>query len=225
VLERAPVLITPITLGIVAAVMIIIGYDMDHGPLSTILAVTGVILTGSAVVLFVDWIWHRAGHHYRAIQDLRARTAQVRIMELVNQMTPEQIAYANSLQFVIKLLPGEPAPVVYALQIGDVSVPIDFVRYFISMSDDVYLPPIRQWQDGSLNRQYAVYLTNHLISLGYANPAAGNHAATWIDKARALRSMGLLPPEEQVNELVTLDYISRLQARRSREQRHQSLRE
>ena len=89
------------------------------------------------------------------------------------------------------MLPADPAPVLYAVRMGDESVPYDFVHTFFALADDKYLPPVRQWAEGSINRQFAVLLTNHLILMGYAEPAKGNQAATWINRQRAMRWLGL----------------------------------
>lgn len=219
-LERPPTLLKPVVLAIVAGVALVYAYRMEPGPLSDAIALAGVVLALAALVSGVDYIWHRGIWHYQVIQRARAETPSVLMLRAIQGMTPEQLSLANSMQMIINFLPGEPAPTLYAVQIGEVSIPFDFVKAFIALSDDAHLPPVRQWPEGSLHRQYAVYLTNHLILMGYASPASGNMSARWKNRYGAMRSLGLIEPEDETNNLVTIDYLNRLAIKRERAAKH-----
>jgi len=203
-LDRPPSLPPVILTGILAGCLMIASYAIGAGIVAAMIGLAGAALAVGSVVSFIDWMMHRAAVYYRARQDANSETPQVRVMRELARMTPEQIALANSLQAVIQLIPGDPAPVLYAVRIGDESVPYDFVRTFVALSDERNLPPIRQWPDGSIYRQYAVLLTNHLILMGLAKASAGNQSAAWVNKTRAARWLGLEQESQRMYGLVTM---------------------
>lgn len=225
-LERTPSLMLTVILAILGAIGFALSYGMDVTIRSSIIGMIGVILLVAALVTGIDWIWYRAIRHYRQIKDAQMTTPQVKIMQSIQAMTAEQLGFANSLATIIRMMPGEPAPMLYAIQIGDESIPFDFCKTFVELSDNEHLPPVRQWPSGSLNRHYAEMLTNHLVLMGYAQTARGNQSATWIHKLNAMRSLGLVEPDStDGNEMVTLNYLQNIQMRRERQRRHAALRE
>jgi hypothetical protein len=209
-LEGAPRLRVPVSLGIVAAAMILIAYDIRPALLGNFLFVAGVIVILGCVVYGGDYIWARGVMYYQRIQKVRMQNSTSLIMESIRFMTPEQLQFAQSMQTVINWLPGQPAPVIHSISMGGTSVPFSFVKMFVALSDNQYLAPVRQWPDGSLYREYAVILTNHLIMLGYASIPRGNHSAGWIDKRGAMMCLGLMLPDGRMCDLTSLDLVNAL---------------
>jgi hypothetical protein len=148
------------------------------------------LLTIAAMFAWADWGAGRAVDHYRSLREAWTITPQLKMMDKYQNLRPEIVELMMRETPSISVLSGEPVPAFY-LRLGGDEVPFDFIHQFVSYGDDTYLCPVRYWAEGTRQREWATMLTNHFVMIGYADVAAGNHPARWVEKTRALRWIGL----------------------------------
>ena len=51
--------------------------------------------------------------------------------------------------------------------------------------------PVRRYGEGTNEREWAQVMTNYFTQKNFAEGAAGNHFARWIDYHGAMQSLGL----------------------------------
>jgi hypothetical protein len=107
----------------------------------------------------------------------------VRMLEAIARMTPEQAAVAYTWMGYTADPPPEPEPVIETPE-GTISK-----SFAISQTDSAarrngYLEPVRNFSDGTPKRRQMELLAKYLVSEGLAEPAAGPKPARIIDTSK-----------------------------------------
>lgn len=165
---------------------------------ASILAGFQAAVVGSFALLMIvatgfcwaDWLSYKALARYRQYREALAETERVRLIRELRQLQPFQadLLYKEIINLVG--IPGSNGPI-YSLQLGEARVPLHFIEDFFDWPDPEYLKPIREYPDKTNEREWAQALTAYLISMGFAEPANGNHSARWAHREDALNWLGL----------------------------------
>lgn len=146
-----------------------------------------MIFGAAALVNAAHWMLYRVVAQVRLIVMSRAQTERVLIMQIIAQMQPHHLNYLSTIDPMIITLPGDAGPVVMLMRINGVDIPFDFVMQFFEQSEGSYLVPVGSFAEGTKQRNWAVLLTAHLITQGFAERANGNHSARWTNREGAER--------------------------------------
>lgn len=149
----------------------------------------GVFAAG-AVLTCINWIAQQLARRVEEYQLAVSMSERVRILQEVGKLTVDQVRLLEEQSPVVTILGGSPAPI-YALKVGEVEIPFQFINEFLDRGRGDSLCPISTWGEGTKYREYARKLSDYLTILGFCEPARGNQAARWIDQARALQWMGI----------------------------------
>lgn len=122
--------------------------------------------------------------------DIEYANAVERMTRQILMATPEQARIISSLTAVIICEAGLGEPV-YKLRIDDQEWDWEAVTEFADASRGARLPPVGGWSEGSPGRALAQKLTAFWIARGFVSPASGPYSARWLDKAAAMKSIGL----------------------------------
>lgn len=68
----------------------------------------------------------------------------------------------------------------FSYSINGHRVTLEFIKEFLQRADDRFLPAVRQWNTGSIERMWADTLTSWFIQHKYALPPAGPNPAAWV---------------------------------------------
>lgn len=195
-MDRKQSTITPILYAVIAATLFWIANQPGaHPAVYVIVNVAAVAFTLAFLVEFtvlVGWV----------VLDLRAeqtritvQTPESLILSIIARMTGTQLAALEKNVPAVLVVGGSPTPR-YELKTPGGSVPFEAVREFFKRSQNGSLVPIRAYSEGSAARQYTQWLTDYFVFHGFARIAAGNQSAQWLDRARALQSIGLVEFED-----------------------------
>jgi hypothetical protein len=173
-------------------------YQRDSLPQMTqfVLTIIGVIATMTATLLLVCHFGPRLVDIYRQARYAHAETEpRIMLIKALQGMDKETMRLASHYVGVLTAIGGTTGPV-WQWRTGDSSaVPFEFMRSFVLATTQdkgrYWLPPIRTWAEGSLDRGYAEELTAHFIQVGLAKAAVGHYPAEWFDFDTALRWTGL----------------------------------
>jgi hypothetical protein len=150
-----------------------------------------LVIVAGAFALFTLWsianlVWYQASARLYETQRALAYTERVRILDLARDLTPEQVELVKASGITFEWLLGSDGSMIpHRLTTPGGSVPVDFFQTFMRLSGEDFTVPIRTWSEGSQDREYARWMTNGLISMGWAEPAAGNQSARWTRRGLA----------------------------------------
>ena len=131
-----------------------------------------------AVIGTLDAVTDRIVFLRRRLNDIETYTVEARKMEILSHLTDKQIEFFKANALIIRVIMGNDGLVKY-LQWMDNLISFNFIYQFLERSDDDFLPPVRQWPEGSNERDWAQAFTALLVNYGWAEPAAGNRPARW----------------------------------------------
>lgn len=181
-----PSLTRAIFLSITAACAFIMASDFaPKFPLwfKFILVAIGIITAAGAIVEGINWVSYVASQRVAEIRHLSTITPVIEVVRLMTKMSPQaQVEIAmhfNLLGIDYRAWIGENGPQ-FVFQTGGYNIPYDFIENFFSLSSDSYLPPVRQWSDGSIEHKWADALTAFIVQRHFAIPAKGNKPAAWL---------------------------------------------
>ena len=165
---------------------------MQSDIFQALLVLSGVVLAFIAAASGLTWLEKHASDWVRDIRFAwLAGSEKVAIVNAFGKLTPAQTEAVRMYATQIDVLTGEPGPV-YKLITGTVKVPMVFVKKFLSSGDGLYLPPVRNYPDGTRERAWAEAVTAHLIFLAFAERAIGNLPAHWMDAQAMERGIAAL---------------------------------
>lgn len=148
-----------------------------------ILVAIGVITAAGAIVEGVNWIAYVTAQRVDEIKRLATLTPAMEALRIMGKMSSQaQVELAmhfNLLGVDYRAWLGEAGPL-FSFQTGGYNIPYDFIENFFSLSNDSYLPPVRQWSDGSIEHKWADALTAFIVQRHFAIPAKGNKPAAWL---------------------------------------------
>lgn len=182
-LSDAPKSITWITFAILTGACIELARRVPD--LAAFLLFIALVFGSAGLVNAVYWIVFRFVVQMRLVIMARAETERVLIMRSIEKMQPYQLNYLSTVDPMVITLPGSAGPVVMLMRINGVDIPFDFLMQFFEQSEGSYLVPVGSFSEGTKQRQWAVLLTAHLITQGFAERANGNHSARWTNRAGA----------------------------------------
>src|SRR5512139_1046408 len=138
--------------------------------LALILAIVGASL-------IADWIVERADEHAMARALAESITPESALAEAISQLNTEQTAIL-SRQIIggIAIVNPDARPV-FAIRTPGEDCPLEFAAEILSRVEGGKLPAIRDYSDGSHEREWLQGLTALLVHHGWARPAVGNQAA------------------------------------------------
>jgi hypothetical protein len=180
----------PLILALMAAGLFEWARYADPFGAKTLLQVLAGVLFVASLVYGLDWLIWSAVARFKQYREALSITEKVRVIQAVAQLNEVQIRLLESGTGVIEVMAGAPNPS-YVLRVGGATVPFDFIEQFLDLDDAAYLCPVSTWTEGSKRREWAQLFTNHLVLMGYAELHNGNKAARWVDRAGALKWIGL----------------------------------
>src|SRR5512139_2097631 len=155
-------------------------YIQDTGGNKYIFAfcVVGAIVTGCAGVFTIfDLLKDLKIEYAMGIANAESITPESALAEAISQLNTEQTAIL-SRQIVggIAIVNPDARPV-FAIRTPGEDCPLEFAAEILSRVDGGRLPAIRDYSDGSHEREWLQGLTALLVHHGWARPAVGNQAA------------------------------------------------
>jgi hypothetical protein len=177
----------------VAILCLALSWRQDDWPewLKVMLAVMGIFLLLWALITAVDTIQFKANARLKEQRQAMAITERVAVLEKIRQMRPEQIAALDKYISTIEIIAGDAGPIyTVRLPVGS-AAPLSFIEELIERGDAEHLGAVRNYSEGSAERDWAERFTGFCIFNGWAAPAAGPYPARWVDKAKCLHALGL----------------------------------
>jgi hypothetical protein len=159
------------------------------GWITLLLLVFGLAMLGAAMFSLLDWASFVVIMRLSDANEAMAITERVKILEFIQRMTVAQISAINQYMPSIEYIIGNTGPA-KNLRVKQGLIPYTFVDEFVQNGNEEYLAPVGLWSDGTDARLYAQWITQTLVSLGYAKEAAGNNSAKWVDVRAALIAIG-----------------------------------
>jgi hypothetical protein len=176
-----------------AAICLILAWSQTRWSewLRVSLVVVGVILAVAGVFDLVNWLVYAVALRMEQVRTAMAITERAAILTTLSHMDAAQIATLNQYAPVVAVLAGQPGPIYSLVMHEGGPVPMAFVNEFIDRGTDTHLAAVRQWSAETRERGWADQLTAYLVLLAWAVPSVGNQPAKWVDRAGALRSIGV----------------------------------
>ena len=176
---------------IIAGALFAVSSGLDAADaLNTCLYLAAWIAAIAGVVQFAGWLGERIASIQIQLARAAATTERVALLDKISRMTADQLEYAKAYVPVIEVISSSDGPV-YLLRVSGGTVPLTFAAQFLGADTGEYLQPLRSFSDGSHERAWADSLTAWAIMQGWAAESQGNRPARWIDRDKALRSIGL----------------------------------
>ena len=194
-----PRLRTPILLGVFAMLLLALAVYIQRGNPGAIVAVglvggIGGILLGASLVSGLNWTvhewWHRDVERRRAL----AVTPMLELIQAVSRLTPDQIGLVGLQNYrAVMELAGTDTGPVYMLRTFNGPVPLTFVHSTILKSTPLGLPAIRQYADGTPEREWARMFARWCVDEAHlAIDAEGPYAARWIERGGRWKAANML---------------------------------
>lgn len=161
-----------------------------------VLAVGGLICFGTATLMTICYFGPRLVDILRQALYAKAETdPRIVLIEHLRNVDKDTFKLLNHYVGVITAIGGTAGPL-WAWKTSDNhEVPYEFFRTFVlgtrQEKGRYWLPPIRTWGEGSIERTHAEELTAHFITVGLARAPVGHYPAEWIDFRAALLWTGL----------------------------------
>lgn len=196
-----PKLGTPIGLGLVAILCLTLAWVEDIWPqqqtaasafLRFALFGAGFWLLFLAIVAAANLLTWHAGNRLLEIRRALAISERTRMLDLVKTMSDAQLAFIGqagpaAIEYIVGVQGDDYTPLAFEIRTQWGPVPVAFVRDFLSGSVGDYTPPVRTWNEGSRERDYATRLVALFTSFGWLAPATGNMPARWLNREAADR--------------------------------------
>lgn len=181
-----PSLSKAIFYSIAAAISFILASDLaPKFPLwvKAILVVVGVVTAAGAISEGANWLVYIITQRVEDVRRVATITPTIEVVRLMSRLSPQaQVELAlhfNLLGVEYSAWIGENGPS-FTFNTGGFKIPYDFIETFFSLSNDRYMPAVRQWSEGSIERKHAEALTAFIVQRHYAIPAKGNKPAAWL---------------------------------------------
>lgn len=171
-------------LGCATAALIVAAYLLDTY-VSAILLALAVPTAWACIMATLDYIGDRIVAGKVRLLDAEANTEQVRILHILSTLNEGQV---DALKY--HNLDGALDNVrERTINVRGVEIPVVWARAFCETDD--YLPPIRDYGDGSHERLWAKTITDHVVREGWARAGSGSLRAAWLNHRAAITALGL----------------------------------
>lgn len=188
-----PRLSTPILLGLLAILCLAVAWKQDDWPewVKVALAAAGIFLLLWALITAIDTIQFKANARLKEQRQAMAITERVMVLDKLRQMRPDQLLAMDKYISTIEILAGDAGPIyTVRLPVGS-AAPLDFIVELIDAGDEGHLGAVRNYAEGSKERDWAERFTNFAIYNGWAAAAAGPYPARWVDRGKCYHALGL----------------------------------
>ena len=186
---KSPSLAKPITLWTFTAVSRVSSFGVLWEIRELVWALNIVALAWGGILSY-EYVGYKVAMVQRVMHEAKSRTEEVRKLELIASMNKDQFELLRQNVLVIRVILSNLGKVkIYQWQFQE--IPDHFVIDFIDASEGDYLCPVRRYPEGSAERDWAIALTDMLVTYEYAAPAKGNRPAKWADHQSALEFLEL----------------------------------
>lgn len=152
----------------------------------TLLVFVAVLLvsamTGGAVLAWINWIWAHINDRLLETRRAQSVTPITEAADHVSRLTKEQLDFLKMSGYYETIgLFDTDTGLQRALMTQHGGIPWGIVERELRASTMIGLRAIREYSDGSADREWRRLFTEHCINRGYAMKADGPYAARWID--------------------------------------------
>jgi hypothetical protein len=216
-LDQGPRLWVGVVLGLMAVGIYVAGSQVDALWQRMLALGCLVVVGGGAGFSLLDWAAVRWISHWRMVREAESMTPELRNLQVIERMRPEAIQLVLAMMPVVNVLPGANGPS-FSLVVGGGSIPYEFIDKFLRMGDGDWLCPIRQFGEGSREREWAQLLTNWMVLMGYAEGPRGMRPARWMDRVGGMTAIGI-HEEGKGMQMITEDFVGEYLKRRQEQRR------
>lgn len=142
-----------------------------------------LVTTAGALVEAVNWFSYMLAHRVEDFRRVAQITPLTEVLRLMPNLTPaaqvELSLHFATLGVDYQGIASSYGPS-FSFPVNGHRVTAEFIKEFLQRADDRFLPAVRQWNTGSIERMFADALTSWLIQHKYALPPAGPNPAAWV---------------------------------------------
>lgn len=169
----------------------------DYGPkppawVRFVLMGLALVTTAGALVEAVNWfafVLAARVEDYRRVSLITPLTETLRLMANLSEAAQIELSlHFATLGVDYQAIVSEYGPS-FSFPVNGHKITASFVREFLTRADDRFLPAVRQWNTGSVERMWADALTSWLIMHKYALPPSGPNPAAWVWVGKGRESM------------------------------------
>ena len=188
-----PGLFTPILLALLAVLSLSLAWKQERFPewLRVFLMLAGLILLVMATFAVIDLLADRYATYQSRMYAAQARTEAVLKLEAFARLTSEQATFFMASAANILMVMDNGLATEFVFRWMNQEIPFTFVEAFIDAGGSDYLCPVRNYPEGTNEREWARVLTGFFTQKGLAEEAKGPHPAKWLDYNGALVSLGM----------------------------------
>lgn len=197
-MERDPRLSTPVWLGIVAVLAFSVSIYFQTAKPGEIIWIglpggVGAVFGLASVVSGINWVvfmwWQRDIESRRA----RAVTPMLELMQAVGRLNSDQIGLVGLQDYraIVEIASADNGPI-YMLRTVGGAIPMSFVESTLRAATPLGLPAIRQYADGSPEREWARLFAQWCVDMHLAIPANGPYSAQWIERGGRYKAASVL---------------------------------
>lgn len=183
----------PILLGLLAILALVLSWQGNGipEPVRLVASLMGILLLIAAAIATVNLLTYESNQRLAEYRRAMAISERVALVDKISHLTKDQLGMIDKYIPMVEVISGDAGPVFMLRVFGAENIPYSFVTEFLAQGDINYLAAIRNWAEGSREREWAQHLTEHAIFSGWAVSAAGNRPARWIARNRAIKALGL----------------------------------
>lgn len=181
-----PSLTRALVLSVLAVTSFFIASDWGPKPpawVRLILMGVALITTAGALVESINWfvfVLAARAEDYRRVANLTPLTEILRLMANLSEAAQVELSlHFATLGVDYQGIASSYGPS-FSFPVNGHRVTAEFIKEFLQRADDRFLPAVRQWNTGSIERMFADALTSWLIQHKYALPPAGPNPAAWV---------------------------------------------
>lgn len=193
-----PKLSTPVCLGILSTICFSIAIWVNLSRpgdfvLPGAFGLIGLIFAGGSVATGINWAiyqwWQRDIEKRRA----QAITPMLELVQAVGRLTESQIGVVGLQDYraVIEIAGAGSGPI-YMLRTAGGVIPMEFVERTLRKATPLGLPAVRNYPDGSPEREWIRLFTQWCIDMHLAIPANGPYSAQWIERGGRFKAATIL---------------------------------
>jgi hypothetical protein len=195
---NSPRLYTPVMLGILSTIGIAaaIGVNLSRPGnfvLPGALGLIGLIFAGGSFATGLNWAFYQ--YWQRDIEKRRAQaiTPMLELVQAVGRLSESQIGLVGLQDYraVIEIAGSTGGPI-YMLRTAGGPIPMEFVEKTLRRSTPLGMPAIRNYPDGSPEREWIRLFTQWCIDMHLAIPANGPYSAQWIERGGRFKAATIL---------------------------------
>jgi len=151
-----------------------------------------LVTTAGALVEAVNWLAFVLAarvEDYRRISLITPLTETLRLMSNLSEAAQVELSlHFATLGVNYQGIVTDTGPM-FSFPVNGHRITAEFISEFLTRADDRFLPAVRQWNTGSIERMWGDALTSWLIQHKYALPATGPNPAAWVWIGQGRESM------------------------------------